>query len=152
MALGLLGGLFLVATELTTVASVEIPGRTCREVADVRAVDRCELSGMERHGGALLLLGVVAGLMAIGAGRGQSTPAAVALIATGVIALALTIVGDLPETNEVGAVGVTYEGATGKRGPGLYLEGAGGVLLAAAGALGLSTRRKAFRPADDDRR
>jgi hypothetical protein len=152
VALGLLGGLFLVVAELSTVASVEIPGRTCREVADVRAVDRCELSGMERHGGALLLLGVVAGLMAVGAGRGRSRPAAAALVGIGVIALALAIVGDLPEANEAGAVGVTYEGATGKAGPGLYVEMAGGVLLAAAGALGLSSRRKASRPADGDRR
>lgn len=148
LALGLLGGLLLVAAELSTVASVEIPGRTCREVADVRAVNRCELSGLERHGGALLLLGGLGGLMAVGAGRGHSGPAGVALTAIAVIVLGFALLGDLPETNEVGAVGVTYEGAAGKAGPGLFLEIAGGLLLGAGGLLSLSTRRKASRRAD----
>ena len=151
LALGLLGGLLLMVAEPSTIASVEIPGRTCREVAAVDAVDRCELSGFERHGGALLLLGALAALMAVGAGRGQSRPAAVALLAIGIIALGLAILGDLPEAGEVGAIGITYEGAAGKAGMGLYLEIAGGVLLAAAGALALSSRPKAFRPADGGR-
>ena len=137
--------------ELSTIASVEIPGRTCREVADVKAVDRCELSGFERHGGALLLLGALAGLMAFGAARGHSRPAAAALIAIAVIVLTLAVVSDLPEAGEVGAIGITYEGAAGKAGTGLLLEVAGGVLLLAAGALGLSSRPKASRPADDVR-
>ena len=148
LALGLLGGLLLVAAELSTVASVEIPGRTCREVADVRAVDRCELSGLERHGGALLLLGALGGVMAVGAGRGHSRQAGIALTAIAVIVLGLALLGDLPETNEVGAIGVTYEGASGKAGPGLFMEIAGGVLLAAGGLLSLSTRPKASRRAE----
>ncbi len=148
LILGLAGAVSLVLAEFSTIASVEIPGRTCSEVADLRAVDRCELSGFERHGGALLLLGALAGLMAVGAGRGQSRPAAVAIVAIAIVALGLAILGDLPEAGEVGAIGISYEGAAGKAGTGLYLEIAGGVLLAAAGALSLSTRRKASRRAD----
>jgi len=138
VALGLLGALLLVGAELSTIASVEIPGRTCREVADVRAVDRCSLDGFERHGGAFLLLGAFAAFMAFGAGRGQSRPAGMALIAIAGVVLALALLRDLPETKEAGAVGITYEGARGKAGPGLYLETAAGVLLAAGGALALA--------------
>ena len=140
LAIGLLGGILLVVAEFSTIAAVEIPGRTCREVADLKVVDRCRLSGFERHGGALLLLGALAAVMAYGAGRRRSRPAAAALIALSLVTLALALLGDLPEANEVGAIGLTYEGATGKAGPGLVLELAAGLLLASAGGLGLSTR------------
>jgi hypothetical protein len=140
LAIGVLGALLLAGAELSTIAAVEIPGRTCREVADVRAVDRCSLSGFERHGGAFLLLGVLAAFLAVGAGRGRSRPAGAGLIAIAGIVLAIALLRDLPETSKAGAVGVTYEGASGKAGPGLYLETAAGVLLAGAGALALMRR------------
>jgi hypothetical protein len=140
LALGLLGAVLLVLAEFSTIASVEIPGRTCREIADVAAVDRCSLSGFERHGGALLLLGGLAGVMALGAGRGRSRPAAVALAALGLFVLGLALFRDLPESKRTGAVGITYEGASGNAGLGLYLETAAGGLLTGAGALALSRR------------
>lgn len=141
LVMGLAGGLLLVIAEFTTIAAVDIPGRTCPEVADPRAADRCELSGFERHGGAFVLLGGLAIVMAFGAARARSRPAAVALIAIATIALALTLVRDLPETNETGALGITYEGASAEAGPGLYLEAAAGLLLAGGGALALARRR-----------
>lgn len=141
LVLGLGGGVVLMIAELTTIASVEIPGRTCPEVADPRAADRCELSGLERHGGAFLLLGALAIAMAFGAGRGGSRAAAVALIAIAAIVLALTLARDLPQTKETGALGITYEGASAKAGLGLYLEAAAGLLLTAGGALALARRR-----------
>jgi hypothetical protein len=140
LALGLLGAVLLILAEFSTVASVEIPGRTCREIADVAAVDRCSLSGFERHGGAFLLLGGLAGVMALGAGRGSSRPAAVALVVIGLLVLGLALFRDLPESKRTGAVGVTYEGASGNAGLGLYLEVAAGVLLAGAGGLALGPR------------
>ena len=138
LALGVLGAILLVDAELSTIAAVEIPGRTCREVADVRAVDRCSLTGLERHGGALLLLGAIAILMAVGAARGRSRPAAAALVAIGGLVLALALVSDLPETSRTGVVGITYEGAEGKPGSGFYVEILAGALLVAAGVLGLA--------------
>jgi len=137
LSLGVVGGLLLMATELTTVAWVDIPGRTCREVADLRAADRCGLSGLERHGGALLLLGALAVFMAVGAGRGASRPAGFALIAVAAVALGIGLLRDLPEAGRTGAIGITYEGASGRAGTGLYLEIAGGLLLAASGTLAL---------------
>jgi len=57
------------------------------------------------------------------------------------ITLALALLRDLPEANEVGVVGIAYEGAAGTAGPGLYLEIGGGLLLAGAGALAVARRR-----------
>jgi hypothetical protein len=140
LLLGLLGAVLLAAAEFATIASVEIPGRTCREIADVAAVDRCSLSGFERHGGAFLLLAVFSAFMAWGAGRGGSRPAAIALLVVGVVVLALSLLRDLPETERTGAVGITYEGASAKPGVGFGLEVAAGALLAGAGGLALRRR------------
>ena len=140
LTLGLLGALLLVIAEFSTVASVEIPGRTCREIADVSAVDRCTLSGFDRHGGAFLLLAALAALMTVGAARGGSRPAALALLAVAAVVLGLALIRDLPETKRTGAVGITYEGAKGSPGRGFYLEIAAAVLLAGAGAVALRRR------------
>ena len=141
LGLGTAGGLLLIAAEFSTIASVEIPGRTCREVANPETLDRCDLSGFERHGGAFLLLGVLALVMTWGAARARSRPAALALILIAAVVLGLALLRDLPETNETGAVGVAFEGASAKAGIGLYLEIGAGLLLAAGGALTLARRR-----------
>ena len=141
LGLGVGGGVLLIAAEFSTIASVELPGRTCREVANPGTADRCALSGFERHGGAFLLLGALALLMTFGAARGPSRPAALALSLMAVVVLGFALLRDLPETNETGAVGIAFEGASAAAGPGLYLEIAAGLLLAAAGALALARRR-----------
>jgi hypothetical protein len=140
LALGVLGAVLLVDAELSTIAAVEIPGRTCREVADVRAVDRCSLSGLERHGGAFLLLAALAVVMAIGASRGRSRPAGAALVAIAVLVLVIALLRDLPETSRTGVVGITYEGAEGTAGSGFYAELVAGAMLLGAGALALARR------------
>jgi hypothetical protein len=141
LVLGVTGGLLLIAAELSTIVAVELPGRTCREVADPGTADRCELSGFERHGGAFLLLGVLALAMAVGAARRRSRPAAMALIVIAVVVLGFALLRDLPEANETGAVGISFEGASAAPGRGLFLEVGAGLLLAAAGALALTRGR-----------
>ena len=141
LVLGVAGGLLLVAAEFSTIASVEIPGRTCREVANPGTADRCELSGFERHGGAFVLLGALALPLAWGAARGRSRPAALALVVIAAVVFAFGLLRDLPETNETGAVGIAFEGASGAAGAGLLLELVAGALLAAGGALSLARRR-----------
>ena len=79
--------------------------------------------------------------MAVGAGRQASRPAAFALLAIAAIVLTLAILSDLPETRETGAIGLNFEGASAKAGPGLYLEIAAAALLATGGALSLARRR-----------
>ena len=141
LALGVVGGVLLLAAEVSPVASVDIPGHTCSEVANPGTADRCSLTGLERHGGAFLLLGALALPMAFGAARGRSRPAALALIVIAAVVLAFALLRDLPEANETGAVGIAFEGAAGAAGPGLYLEIGAGLLLLAGGALALARRR-----------
>ena len=143
-ALGVAAGVLMILAELSTITSVDVisgPETSCvAQLADPEQADRCELSGLERHGGALILVGLVAGAMAIGAGIGRSRPAAVALIAIGLLVLVLTLALDLPETDETGVIGTNFEGARGSAGPGFYMELIAGVLALAAGALRLSRR------------
>ena len=135
LALGALAGLMLVATEFTTVASVDVASGSCEVINDANPdlADRCSLSGFERHGGAFVLLGVLAALMAFGAGPGGSRPAAAALMAVGAVALVWALAVDLPETTKTGAIGRSFEGATGGRGPGFWLEVLGAMLAGGAG-------------------
>lgn len=138
---GALGALLLLLTEFSTIFSVDVlASGTCEEIADPAARDACQTSGFEQHGGAFLLLGLLALLMALGAGRGRSKPAASALVAIGAVVLAFALGRDLPKANDTGLVGIQYEEA--KAGPrsGLYLEIVGGVLCVAAGVLRLVAR------------
>lgn len=105
------------------------------------AIEACTVSGFEHHGGALLLLGVVALVMALGAARGASRPAAFALLMIAALVLAFALLRELPKTGETGLIGITYEAAEASAGPALHLEIAGAVALAVAGALTLLRRR-----------
>jgi hypothetical protein len=144
-AAGLIAGLLLVVTEFSTITSVDVASGSCDVINDANPelADRCSLSGFERHGGAFILLGVLAGAMAWGAGIGGSRPAAAALIAIGVIVIALALALDLPESNETGALGRNFENAEAQKGPGLYLEIVAGGLAVLAGLMRLSRREEA---------
>jgi hypothetical protein len=124
-AAGLVAAVLLVVTEFSVVASVDVASGSCQVIQDTNPelADRCELSGFERNGGSFILLAVLAGAMAWGAGIGGSRPAAVLV--------------DLPETNETGVLGRNFEGATAAAGPGLTIEIVAGALALAAGAVRL---------------
>lgn len=109
--------------------------------SDPALADRCELSGLERNGGAFLLLALLTAVMAWGGGLGGSRPAAAALLLVGVLVLTWALLVDLPVTDESGALGHNFEGATSAAGPGLTLEIAAGALLVGAGLLGLPRPR-----------
>lgn len=146
---GVLGALALLATEFTTIFSVDVlTSGTCEEIADPAARDACQTSGFEQHGGAFVLLGLLALVMALGAGRGRSRPAATALVAIGAVVLAFAVARDLPKANDTGLVGIRYEEARAGPRTGLYLEIGGGVLCVAAGALGLLTGRSVRKQAE----
>jgi len=141
LALGAAGAILLVVAELSTVVTVDVlTTGTCEEIADPEVRDACSISGFEQHGGALILLGAVALLMTLGASRGASRPASVALIAVAVIVAAIVILRDVPTAGETGLVGLRYEEARASAGSGLYLALAGAALCAAAGALRLAAR------------
>lgn len=148
LVLALLAAVLLVAAEFTTIASVDVAGNSCEVINDSspELADRCELSGWERHGGALLLLALLGAGAAFAARRGSRVAGAVVL-AVGIIVLGLTLIGDLPETNETGAIGLNFAGATAQAGLGFYLELTGGVIFVLAGILALAGARRRPAPA-----
>jgi hypothetical protein len=142
-ALGGLAALLLVITEFTTIASVDVASGSCEVINDANPdlADRCELSGLERHGGAFILMGLFTAFMAWGAGLGGSRPAAVALVVVGAVVVVIAVALDFPVTDDTGAIGRNFEGAEGKIGTGLYLEIVAGGLAVAAGLRRLRARQ-----------
>ena len=140
LALGILAALLIFATEFVTIAGVDVAEDDCEVIASLDERDRCSLSGFERHGGAFLLVALFTAAMAWGAGAGHSRPAAVALVAIGIVVLLIAFLLDLPETGKTGAIGRNFEGANGVRGPGFYMEILGGALAAASGVMALRRR------------
>lgn len=93
-------------------------------------------SGLSHHSVAMLLLGIAAVPMALGALRG-ARPAMAALAVLGVVVLVVALTVDLPAAQEEGLFGERYEGAEAAPGPGFYVETLAGALLIAAGGLHL---------------
>lgn len=144
LALGLLAAVLLVATELSTLREVDVLEASCEDTAlRPEQKDACTETGGEQHGYALLAVAALVLAMAYGAGPGRSRPAAAALIAAGVVVLAIAVLGDLPEIGDEGAVGPLYASAEAKAGPALAYEIVGGALALVAGALRLARPARA---------
>src|SRR5215210_399283 len=94
------------------------------------------------HGYALLIVGVALLPMAWGAVRGGSRPAAYATLVLALIALFVTLAIDLPDLNETGLLGRTYDEAQARPRVGFLVESLGAtlVLLGAVGSLVLRPR------------
>jgi hypothetical protein len=139
MGMGVVAAVLLVATEFMAIATVDVASGSCEVIQDTdpELADRCELSGLERNGGAFLLIAVLILVMAWGAGFGGSRPAALALVLAGVLVLGWALLVDLPVTDETGALGRNFEGAEAAAGPGLTVEIVGGALALAAGLVAL---------------
>ena len=86
------------------------------------------------HGYAQLLIAIGAAAMAVGAVRGASRPAALALVILAVAAVVIALVVDLPVVNDSGLVGRNYEQAEASPETGFYVETLGAVLLLIAAA------------------
>jgi hypothetical protein len=140
----LLAALLLVVAEFATIASVSVDGESCEVLNDTNPdlADRCSLSGFDRHGGALILLALLTAGAGIAARRGVTREIGGVLLAIGLVTLGLTLFGDLPVTNDTGAIGNDFDDATASAGLGFYLELLGGVLCVAAGVLGLVAARR----------
>ena len=144
LLLALAAALLLFAAEFTTIASVDVGSDSCEVINDSSPAlaDRCELSGWERHGGALALLALVAAGAGFLVSRpGAGAPAAAMLAIIGLLVFAIALIGDLPETSETGAIGRDFDGATAQAGLGFFLELTGGALCLLAGGLGLLAAR-----------
>jgi hypothetical protein len=124
---GVLGVAALAGTTAATVIQITV-GTTTR-LANLDT----ELSGWERHGPALLVIGAFALVMLFGALRG-ARPAMVAVFACGLAALVVALGLDLPHLDDTGQVGRLYTDASAGPEVGFWLELLGGVLLAVCGA------------------
>ena len=87
------------------------------------------------HGYALLVVGLAMLPMAAGAVHGGSRPAAFALLALSLIALFVALAIDLPDLNETGLIGRTYDQAEARPQVGFFVETLGAT-LALLGSIG----------------
>ena len=127
LATGAAGALLLIVAEFCPLYEVTSIAATLEKV-----------SGGSQHSFALVLLGVAALPLVWGAARARSRPAMAAIGAVGLIALAIALIGDLPNVNRTGTVKRQfYSEATARPKAGFYLETLGAVLLVIAGATGL---------------
>lgn len=133
---GLLAAVLMGLADLLPIVSVDVASGSCEVIndSDPSLADGCVQSGFERHGPALLLLGLVTAAMAWGAGLGGSRPAGAALLAVGLVVLGIGLLIDLPVTDDTGAIGPRFEGARAQPEIGFTLELAAGALAALAGA------------------
>ena len=121
----------LVAAELSTL----------REIKAVTVVPTGgRTSAGSHHGYALAVIAAAALVMAYGVWRGSSRPAALAIAALGVVALAIVLVVDLPSLDDTGLIGRTYDLAEAQPATGFWLELAGAIALVASGLLLLRSR------------
>ena len=106
------------------------------EIRVITAVPRGgEHSTGGHHGYALLVIGIALLPMAWGAVRGGSRPAAYAALALALIALFVVLAVDLPDLNETGLIGRTYDEAQARPRVGFIVESLGAT-LALLGAVG----------------
>lgn len=138
--LGVVAGVLLAAAEFLPTLRIEVGGLPCP--ADFTLVDDCEPTGGDRHSYALVLLGVLAVVMAFGAGVGRSVPAAIALGVIGLVAVGIAILSDLNYVNDTGIVLTsTVEEGVATASTGLWVELAGGVVAIAASVVALARLR-----------
>jgi hypothetical protein len=135
----LLLGLMLVGAVLLIVAEF-LP------LYEIRAVTAVPAGGHKstgaHHGYALGVIGLAIIPMAWGAVRGGSRPAAIAALVLAAIALLVALAIDLPDLNETGLIGRTYDQAEARPRVGFFVEtlGATLALLGAVGTLVLRER------------
>jgi hypothetical protein len=133
----LVAGVFMLLAEVTTVISVDLRNTSCEVIYDSNPAlaDDCSQTGLERSSVALSLLGLLNFAMGIGAAFGRSRPAALALIAIGLVVIGITLLGDLPASDDTGLIGRDYDQAEASAGIGLQFELIGGILAVVAGLL-----------------
>jgi hypothetical protein len=112
---------------------------------EIRAVTAVPAGGHKstgaHHGYALLVVGLALIPMAWGAVRGGSKPAAIAALALALIALLVALAIDLPDLNETGLIGRTYDQAEARPRVGFFVETLGAT-LALLGAIGTLVLRE----------
>jgi hypothetical protein len=134
MAAGFAAGLLLIVTEFARLSYVTTITATCSDFADPGLRDRCLTVGHESHHYGFAILGLFVILMTFGAAVGGSRPAAVALLIAGVLGLGITLIKDLPKTNDTGEIGRDFVRGKAHKGNGFWFELVGSSLAVACGA------------------
>jgi hypothetical protein len=120
---GLLGALFLLVSEFTTLFTI----RSSASTAAIRSVG----TGAH-HTYALIPIAVLVALLAYGVWTAGSRPALLAIGVLGVIALLIALLGDLPDAHASGLIGSPashFTNASSSPSVGLYTETLGAVIL-----------------------
>jgi hypothetical protein len=118
LALALIACALLIVAEFTDLYSIRVITVT---------VDSTTVGA--HHGYALLIVALAAAAMAVGATRGGSRPAALALLVLAIAALVIALAVDLPVVDEEGIYGRDFEQARAQAEIGFRLETAGAILL-----------------------
>src|SRR3954471_22459089 len=145
--LGLAGAILLMVSEVLPVTHVK---------AITVVLPNSERTGFDQNSGAMLILGLLAVPMLVGAALGPSRPAMVAVAAIGVIALLIALLGDLPDVTKAGTIfRERYEDAKAQAQVGFTFEWLGAVLLILSAGLllladlgGRAARRPEPEPVD----
>ena len=104
------------------------------------------------HGYALLIVAIALVPMSIGAVIGGSRPAALAALVLSLVALVVVLAIDLPDVNETGLIGRTYDLAEASPGAGFWVSVACAAVLLVGGLLLLRSRVSAAREQSEARR
>jgi hypothetical protein len=134
-AAGFIAGGLLIMTEFSRLSYVTTITATCADFADPKLRDSCLTVGHESHHYGFAILGLFVILMTFGAAVGGSRPAAVALLVAGALALGITLLHDLPRTDDKGEIGVAFARGKAHKGAGFWFELVGSSLALASGAL-----------------
>lgn len=113
---------------------------------EIRAITAVPEGGTRSVGGhhayALLIVGVVLVPMALGAVRGGSRPAAIAVLVLALLAAGIVALVDLPDLNETGLIGRTYDEAQARPRAGFFVESLGATLVLVGAVATLLFRRR----------
>jgi hypothetical protein len=129
----LAGALLLIVSEFMT-------------LYEIRAVTAVPAGGTKSVGGhhayALMIVGVGLVPMAVGAVRGGSRPAAIAVLVLALVAAGIVAIVDLPDLNETGLLGRTYDEADARPRAGFLVEGSVATLVLVGAVATLLFRRR----------
>lgn len=126
--IGLAGAVLLALSAFASVVEIKV-----LTTSDLAADVDTRLSGLDRHGPALLIVAGFAIVMLFGAVGRAARPAMLAVAVAGAVALAIAGFSDGPSLDDTGQVGELYEDASARAGDGFYFETLGGVLLLLSG-------------------
>ena len=134
LTLAVVGALALVVAEFLALLSVRSSQRGTGVIATV--------STGSHDSFALVPIAIIALVFAVAVARAPAWPPLAGLLALGLIALGIALLGDLPDARATGLLrlaGGSYASAQASPAAGFYLETFGAVALIAAGGAGLLT-------------